>query len=560
MNNHDLLNQFKKIVGSKYVLNGAKNTERFRRGWRSGIGDAICVIQPGSLLEQWKILKECIAANKIIIMQAANTGLTEGSTPNGTYDRDVVIINTRRMDKIYILNNGHQTLCMPGSTLFSLENLLKPLGRQPHSVLGSSCIGSSVVGGVCNNSGGALIERGPSYTQLSIFAKITEKGELKLINNLGIDLGSDPETILSRLESGDFSLTQENPTNRKGSDTEYINIVRDIDAITPARFNADPRCLYESAGCAGKLAVFAVRLDTYPQNKIQKIFYIGTNNTKDLTEIRKNILSNFKKLPVSGEYMHRDLFDISERYGKDTVMMINFFGTKKLPIIFAIKGAIDSRLNKIPGFKNFIDRCLQFFTNLWPRILPKRLMEYRDKYEHHLILKMYDEGIGEAITFLTKFFSNRDGSFFACNEKEGKMAELNRFAAAGATARFPKIKSKIAEDVMALDFSLRRNDEKWYENLPEKINEKLIHKLYYGHFFCYVMHQDYIFKKGVNVPEVKKEILKILDQRGAEYPAEHNVGHMYLAKPSLSSFYKKIDPTNSFNPGIGKMSKNKNYF
>ena len=113
---------------------------------------------------------------------------------------------------------------------------------------------------------------------------------------------------------------------------------------------------------------------------------------------------------------------------------------------------------------------------------------------------------------------------------------------------------------MALDFSLRRNDEKWYENLPEKINEKLIHKLYYGHFFCYVMHQDYIFKKGVNVPEVKKEILKILDQRGAEYPAEHNVGHMYLAKPSLSSFYKKIDPTNSFNPGIGKMSKNKNYF
>ncbi len=32
---------------------------------------------------------------------------------------------------------------------------------------------------------------------------------------------------------------------------------------TPARFNADPRRLRESAGCAGKLAVFAVRLDTF---------------------------------------------------------------------------------------------------------------------------------------------------------------------------------------------------------------------------------------------------------------------------------------------------------
>ena len=38
--------------------------------------------------------------------------------------------------------------------------------------------------------------------------------------------------------------------------------------------------------------------------------------------------------------------------------------------------------------------------------------------------------------------------------------------------------------------------------------------------------------------------------KGAEYPAEHNVGHEYIAKPSLSKFYKKLDPTNSFNQGL----------
>ncbi len=54
-------------------------------------------------------------------------------------------------------------------------------------------------------------------------------------------------------------------------------------------------------------------------------------------------------------------------------------------------------------------------------------------------------------------------------------------------------------------------------------------------------------------------MLTLLDQRGAEYPAEHNVGHLYQAKPDLASFYASIDPTNSMNSGIGKMSKRRNY-
>jgi len=51
------------------------------------------------------------------------------------------------------------------------------------------------------------------------------------------------------------------------------------------------------------------------------------------------------------------------------------------------------------------------------------------------------------------------------------------------------------------------------------------------------------------------EMLELLDARGAEYPAEHNVGHLYEAKPELAAFYQKLDPCNCFNPGIGKTSK-----
>ena len=198
MDNSQLINAFRDIVGRRHVLTGLRATERFRRGFRSGEGEALCVVQPGSLLEQWRVLQACVAADKIVIMQAANTGLTEGSTPSGSYDRDVVLINTRRMDRIVPIDDGRQVIGFPGATLFGLEKLLAPLGREPHSVIGSSCIGASVVGGVCNNSGGSLVERGPSYTELSLFAQVDATGQLQLVNHLGLDLGSDPEDMLTR--------------------------------------------------------------------------------------------------------------------------------------------------------------------------------------------------------------------------------------------------------------------------------------------------------------------------------------------------------------------------
>jgi D-lactate dehydrogenase len=74
-----------------------------------------------------------------------------------------------------------------------------------------------------------------------------------------------------------------------------------------------------------------------------------------------------------------------------------------------------------------------------------------------------------------------------------------------------------------------------------------------------VLHQDYILKKDADPKVLKQKMLALLDQRGAEYPAEHNVGHLYAAKPDLAAFYKEIDPTNALNPGLGKMSKNKHY-
>ncbi len=560
MSSQKFVDELIALLGAKNVLTGENQTEHYRTGFRSGQGSALAVVFPTTLLQQWHVLKTCIENDTIVIMQAANTGLTEGSTPSGDdYDRDIIVINTTRMDKIYLLDSGKQIISFPGSTLFTLEKMLKPINRAPHSVIGSSCIGASIVGGIANNSGGALVQRGPAYTELALFALLNEQGELELVNHLGIELGNTPEEILTNLQERNFTEADVQYSEQKASANDYPEIVRDVDAKTPARYNADTSRLYEASGCAGKVGVFAVRLDTFPVAQKEQVYYIGTNDHNELTEIRRHILKNFKQLPEVAEYMHKDIYDIAEKYGKDTFMMINYFGTDPLPKLFAMKGRISAYLNKISFLpKEIPDRVMQLASKCWPNILPKRMREYRQKYDHYLVLKMSDEGIEEANQFLKSFFANStQGDYFECDADEAKKAYLHRFAAAGAAIRYQIIHANEVEDILALDIALRRNDPDWVEHLPEEISQHIVHSLYYGHFMCHVFHQDYILKKGADGKKVKKMMLELLAQKGAKYPAEHNVGHLYEAEEGLQDFYFDLDPTNTFNPGIGKTKKHK---
>ena len=555
-----LISQLRQIVGDKYLITDPSQSEAYRSGYRFGNGNALAVVRPGNLTEFWAILKACVAADVIVIAQAANTGLTGGSTPDGNdYDRDIVIINAMRISGIQLINDAQQVVCLPGSTLNELEIALKPHGREPHSVIGSSCIGASVIGGICNNSGGALVQRGPAYTEMALYAQLTEQGELQLVNHLGIDLGETPEEILANLENQRYQRKDIQLDCGKGHDHAYCNHVRQVDEDSPARFNADPARHYEASGCAGKLAIFAVRLDTFVAEKNTAVFYIGTNQTETLNDLRRHMLANFKQLPISGEYIHRDAFDVAAKYGKDTFWVIKKFGTHWLPKLFALKAKVDRWAKKIDFLPNHLsDKMMQALSRILPEHLPKKLWQYRDQYEHHLIVKMGGDGVQVARDYLTSYFKEGSkGAFFECDAVETQAAMLHRFAVASAAIRYRAIHEKEVEDIVALDIALRRNDREWFETLPLEIDQKISHKLYYGHFMCHVFHQDYIVKKGHDCMELEHQMLELLDKRGAQYPAEHNVGHLYEAKPELRKFYKSLDPTNSFNPGLGHTSKKK---
>ena len=562
MTSTSLISQLRQIVGDKYLITDPSKSEAYRSGYRFGNGNALAVVRPGNLTEFWAILKACVAADVIVIAQAANTGLTGGSTPDGNdYDRDIVIINAMRISGIQLINDAQQVVCLPGSTLNELEIALKPHGREPHSVIGSSCIGASVIGGICNNSGGALVQRGPAYTEMALYAQLTEQGELQLINHLGIDLGETPEEILANLENQRYQRKDIQLDCGKGHDHAYCNHVRQVDEDSPARFNADPARHYEASGCAGKLAIFAVRLDTFVAENKTAVFYIGTNQTEALNDLRRHMLANFKQLPISGEYIHRDAFDVAAKYGKDTFWVIKKFGTHWLPKLFALKAKVDRWAKKIDFLPNHLsDKMMQALSRILPEHLPKKLWQYRDQYEHHLIVKMGGDGVQEARDYLTSYFKEGSkGAFFECDAVETQAAMLHRFAVASAAIRYRAIHEKEVEDIVALDIALRRNDREWFETLPPEIDQKISHKLYYGHFMCHVFHQDYIVKKGHDCMELEHQMLELLDKRGAQYPAEHNVGHLYEAKPALRKFYKALDPTNSFNPGIGHTSKKKHW-
>lgn len=562
MSTASCVTELQAVVGEKHVLTSDGATRFYRTGIKIGGGAALAVVLPQTLLDMWRVLEVCVANDTIVIMQAANTGVTAGSTPMGDdYDRPIVIVNTRALDSLTLLQGGEQVLAHAGATLFRLEELIEPVNRSPHSVIGSSCIGASVVGGICNNSGGNLVNRGPAYTELALYAQLDDDGNLQLVNHLDIDLGDTPEQILTNLQEGNFDPDAVGQSDRVGSDRDYQQRVRKTEAATPARYNADRARLHEASGSAGKLAIFAVRVDTFAAPDREQVFWAGTNDPEKFTDIRHRILSEFDELPEMCEYMHRSYFDGADQYCKDTFLFLRAFNSALLPRLFRLKATVDGLVARVPrGPAHVADRVLQRFGRVGPDHLPKRIRQSRQKFEHMLMIKANDAAIEPTRALLAETFAEAgDGEFFACTEDEGERAVLHRFVAGGASARYHMVRPKETGGLMPIDVALPRNYDDWHRVVPDDVLEQLAGPFRLAHFLCHVFHFDFVAKPGVDVEALRARFEAHLDSIGAKYPAEHNVGHLFQAEPDLRDFYQQLDPTNTFNAGVGQMSKKKHY-
>ena len=154
---------------------------------------------------------------------------------------------------------------------------------------------------------------------------------------------------------------------------------------------------------------------------------------------------------------------------------------------------------------------------------------------------------------------NNRFDYFMSEGSESEDILRHRYVAGGAPSRCKMLNKDKTGEILAFDVALPRNYDLWNDVIDESIMEFMAQDFKMGHFACMVFHWDFVLKKGANKEFVKDLILKKFDSINAKYPAEHNVGHLYKADSCLSSHYKNLDPTNTLNPGIGKLSKNKFY-
>ena len=67
-----VIQEFENIVDGKKVLTSESKTSYYRSGFRSGIGTALAVVFPNTLLQQWKLIEACVNNNCIVIITPNN--------------------------------------------------------------------------------------------------------------------------------------------------------------------------------------------------------------------------------------------------------------------------------------------------------------------------------------------------------------------------------------------------------------------------------------------------------------------------------------------------------
>ena len=73
--------KLQKIVGQNHVIDGttpSSTNSIYLKGARLGNGNALCIVQPGTLKEVVKCLQLIVDAGCVVLPQGSNTGLTGG--------------------------------------------------------------------------------------------------------------------------------------------------------------------------------------------------------------------------------------------------------------------------------------------------------------------------------------------------------------------------------------------------------------------------------------------------------------------------------------------------
>lgn len=543
------------VVGSGNVK---KNYTQ--KGSRIGEGTSLAYVAPGTLAEAVKVLKMCVAADVAVLPQGANTGLTGGSVPrDGLCDRPTVTINLRRLNKIMpVGSDGKHVLCFSGAGIYDLKELLdKDCNRDSHTILGSIFLNPSVAAGVAYGSGGTQIRKGPAFTERALYAKISETGEVEIVNTLGLKDGGDAVAFLD----GAKKLTPEDldaQCKAPGSLPDYANQLRILDKGI-SRSNADTSGI-DCCRSEGKVMILATLHDTFEFPKKIEQIWVACKDYATAHEIRRDVcLKAPDTMAKSCEYMNKETVDGVDQAGRIQIKMIDWLGMNNLEHLWNLKLFIES----IPlPFTNIIcDKFLWWFNNVIPKPLPPVVDGLKDKYEHHMLMEFaeYTDGeiarLREALDTLAKSKPEGHVKYHTCEGWEATRVSLFRFVVASSFRTY--VVGKGLQGI-SIDYALPKENTELAPMPDEKY--PLVHRWTYAHLGCNVYHEDLIYGTDIDVHEAKHEVKHGIEaQAGGRLPAEHGHGTEYKAPKAAQERWMKMDPLNVMNPGVGGTSYNKNY-
>ncbi len=172
-----LTDTLRAIVGAPHVLTDG-DLIAWEQDWRRRArGRALAVVRPSSTEEVAAVVRACAAAGASIVPQGGNTGLSVGSTPDGSGTQ--VVLSTTRLNRVRAIDRDNLTMTVEaGCILQSLqetaekEGLLFPLSLAAE---GSCTIG----GNLGTNAGGTQVVRYGNTRELCLGLEVvTPQGEV----------------------------------------------------------------------------------------------------------------------------------------------------------------------------------------------------------------------------------------------------------------------------------------------------------------------------------------------------------------------------------------------
>mmetsp|Transcript_10490 Transcript_10490/g.14637 ORF Transcript_10490/g.14637 Transcript_10490/m.14637 type:complete len:364 (-) Transcript_10490:555-1646(-) len=360
------------------------------------------------------------------------------------------------------------------------------------------------------------------------------------------------------LELGELGEEDLDPACRaQASDRRYAAGVCDLNGDV-SRYNADVTGPDPNRS-EGKVFLLATVHDTFPLPEKTELVWVGCRDFATAQDLKARVaLAAPADLPQSCEYMNRDTFDCVDGAGRILIKMIEIIGMENLKHAWNLKITFNSL--PLPFADVLPDLFLYYANSLLPEPLSKELMSLGKEYDHHVLLELAEFGGGELGRLrerLDAYAAARPAGavkYHVCRPKEVPEAKYFRFVVAPA---FNTMVIGQGNQGLNLDYSLPKN-ERSVPELPAEVAAPLA-RLRYSHFGCNVVHEDLTFRPGVDVHAEKMKIKKVVEGLKGKLPAEHGHGTEYKAPADTQARWRRMDPTNTLNPGVGGLPYGRNY-